>query len=199
MFHKIRKNIYNKQKIFKSGKIHSIFTILGIRIKICIGIENSLHVNKYLQNIKPYKVVSHKIWDVEPEHRNSVLKLDWNEATIQPSPLVYTKLEELLKNDHFFNLYPRTVNEKLLSKLAQYAELPEENVQYFASSDSVHEYIAKMYIAENDKVLIQAPSYDNFRLTVQANGGKVFFSFTDKNFQFSVEFFVSIRYNYLKR
>ncbi len=189
MFNKILSKIYNKQKNVKSGKIYKIFTILGIRIKICIGIDNSLHVNKYLQNIKPYKVVPHKIWDIDPDKRNNVLKLDWNEATIPPSPAVLLRLEKLLNKDNFFNLYPRTINEELTQKLAKYAEVPIENVQYFASSDAIHEYIAKMYIAENDKVLIQAPSYDNFRLTVQANGGRVFYSEVDENFQFDNKIF----------
>lgn len=189
MFKSILKKIYNKKKSFKSGKLHSIFTILGVRIKVCIGVENSLHVNKYLQNINPYKVVSHKIWDVEHQHRSKILKLDWNEATIPPSPRVKERIIALCAENDFFNLYPRTVNKKLLALLARYVQLPEENIQYFASSDSVHEYIAKMYIAENDKVLIQAPSYDNFRLTVQANGGKVHYSYVDENFKFDASKF----------
>ncbi len=189
MTNKILENLYSRKKTFKAGKIHSIFTLLGVKIKICIGFYNSLHVNKYLQNITPYKVVPHKIWDIDSQNRNNVLKLDWNEATIQPSPLVQKRLTELIEQDHFFNLYPRTSNEKLLNKLSEYVQLPEENIQYFASSDSIHEYIAKMYIAENDRVLIQAPSYDNFRLTVQANGGQVFFSYTDENFQFNKDSF----------
>lgn len=43
--------------------------------------------NKYLRNLKPYKLASHKIWSVTPEERIKILKLDWNEATITP-PIV---------------------------------------------------------------------------------------------------------------
>ena len=46
------------------------------------------YVNKFLRNLAPYKVASHKIWDVPVEERDKILKLDWNEATIPPSPLV---------------------------------------------------------------------------------------------------------------
>ena len=42
--------------------------------------------NKYLRNLKPYKLASHKIWQVTPAERDHVLKLDWNEATIPPTP-----------------------------------------------------------------------------------------------------------------
>ena len=29
--------------------------------------------NKYLRNLKPYKLASHKIWAVEPEERANIL------------------------------------------------------------------------------------------------------------------------------
>ena len=114
----------------------------------------------------------HKIWDIED--KSQILKLDWNEATIQPTPKVNQAINELLRKPDFFNLYPKTTNEYLLQLISEYTELPPENIQYFASSDSIHEYLAKLYIGEGDKVLILGPSYDNFRLTLQANGGQVF-------------------------
>lgn len=167
------------EKIKKGSRIHNVFTLFGIRFKFFLGFGNSLYVNKYLQGIKPYKASSHKIWDVLPEERKNIMKLDWNEATIPPSPNVMKRFNELLKEDNFLNLYPKTYNQELLSMLSQYINLPIENVQYFASSDAVHEYIAKLYIKENDKVLIQGPSYDNFRLTAEANGANVYYSEVD--------------------
>lgn len=145
--------------------------------------------NKYLRNIKPYKLASHAIWSVKPEDRENVLKLDWNEATIAPSPLVKQRIEELLNQPDFFHLYPVTHNEKLLQLIANYVELPKENVQYFASSDALHEYICKVFISEGDPVMILGPSYDNFRLTCQANGADVFFSEFNEDFTFNTERF----------
>ena len=58
--------------------------------------------NKYLRNLKPYKLASNKIWSVELEERPEILKLDWNEASISPS---LTKQGQL-PNDyklHYFN------------------------------------------------------------------------------------------------
>ena len=141
--------------------------------------------NKYLRNIKPYKLASHAIWSVKPEERARVLKLDWNEATITPSPLVKQRIEELLTQPDFFHLYPVTHNEKLLKLIADYVGLPEENVQYFASSDALHEYICKVFIGVGDPVMILGPSYDNFRLTCQANGADVFFSEYNADFTFN--------------
>ena len=140
--------------------------------------------NKYLRNLKPYKLASHKIWSVSPDERKTILKLDWNEATIPPSPKVLEALRFLIDEPAFYNLYPATLNEKLLSALSSFTELPQENLQYFGSSDALHEYICKVFIGVGDPVMILGPSYDNFRLTCQANGGNVFFSNYNEDFSF---------------
>ena len=80
---------------------------------------------------------------------------------------------------------PSTENRELLSLLSKYVKLPCENIQYFASSDSLHEYIAKIFIGRGTKVVIQSPSYDNFRLTAEACGAKVYFSEVDEDFTFN--------------
>ena len=103
--------------------------------------------NKYLRNLKPYKLASHKIWSVEPEERPEILKLDWNEASIPPSPKVRERIHKILDEPCFFNLYPTTYNDELVSLLSDYVGLPKENVQYFGSSDALHEYICKVFIS----------------------------------------------------
>ena len=32
--------------------------------------------NKYLRNLKPYKLASHKIWTVNPDERNNILNIN---------------------------------------------------------------------------------------------------------------------------
>lgn len=145
--------------------------------------------NKYLRNLRPYKLASHKIWSVTPKERAGLLKLDWNEATIPPSPLVKIRLNQLMDEPGFFNLYPPTYNSRLHQLLADYVGLPKENIQYFASSDALHEYICKVFISVGDPVMILGPSYDNFRLTCQANGADVIFSRYNPDFSFTPDSF----------
>lgn len=145
--------------------------------------------NKYLRNLKPYKLASHKIWSVSPEDRKDVLKLDWNEASIPPSPKVRERILKIMQEPCFFNLYPTTYNDELMTLLSEYVGLPKENLQYFGSSDALHEYICKVFISVGDPVMILGPSYDNFRLTCQANGAEVFFSYYNDDFSFSPEDF----------
>lgn len=146
-------------------------------------------INKYLRNFKPYKVASHKVWLVNEEERKKILKLDWNESTNEPTPLVKERIMNLLNNNEFFHLYPATYNQELLDLLSKYVGLPVENIQYFGSSDSLHEYIAKMYINVGDPVLILGPSYDNFRLTAEVNGASVFFFEFNEDFTFDKDSF----------
>lgn len=146
------------------------------------------YINKYLRNFKPYNVASHKVWTVDPEERSKILKLDWNEATCEPSPEVKKRLRKLLDTS-FLNLYPATYNAQLHQMLADYVGLPKENVQYFASSDSLHEYISKLYITVGDPALILWPSYDNFRLTAQVAGAHTMFFEINEDFSFDADAF----------
>ena len=148
------------------------------------------HVNKYLRNFKQYKLASHKIWTVAPEESKNILKLDWNESSISPTPLVKERLKSLVEHGDFFNLYPATNNEKLYNLLSKYTNMPIENIQYFGSSDSLHEYIAKLYISVGDPVVILWPSYDNFRLTSEVNGGHVYYYEFNPDFSFNEEGFI---------
>lgn len=148
------------------------------------------HINKYLRNFKPYKLASHKVWNVSLEERKNILKLDWNESSQNPSPLVKERISEIVNDGSFFNLYPSTQNIHLLFALANYSGLPTENVQYFGSSDSLHEYISKLYISVGDPVLIIWPSYDNFRLTAEVNGGYVHYFEYNYDFTFDLDAFI---------
>ncbi|MFA5283542.1 MAG: histidinol-phosphate transaminase [Bacilli bacterium] len=133
------------------------------------------YINKYLRNFRPYKLASHKIWSVEDKDRKNILKLDWNEATQMPSPLVSKSIKEFVNSNDFYNYYPSTKNEELLKLIANYCRVDIDNIQYFSGSDSLHEYIAKMYIGVGDPVLIIGPTYDNFRLTAEVNGASLRF------------------------
>ena len=146
-------------------------------------------LNRYLINLRPYMPVSQEIWSLPSEEWDNVLKLDWNESTIEPAPAVKKAVIDFVSSNDFFRLYPSTFNRKLIALLAQYAEVPEVNVQYFPSSDSLHEYIARLYIGVGDKVLILWPSYDNFRSTVEAAGADVVYSELGSDFTFDPNVF----------
>ncbi|MCI8661588.1 MAG: histidinol-phosphate aminotransferase family protein [Lachnospiraceae bacterium] len=149
-------------------------------------------INKYLRNFTPYKLASHKIWTVDEESRSKMLKLDWNESTNPPSPKVSERINSIVKRGDFYNYYPSTYNQELLTLLSEYTCVPEKNIQYFASSDSLHEYVAKLYITVGDPVLVLGPSYDNFRLTAEVCGADVYFYNMENDFVFDNKMFCKI-------
>lgn len=142
------------------------------------------YINKYLRNFAPYKVASHKIWQVSREERREILKLDWNEATIEPAPEVMEGIKNLVSEENFLNYYPATYNQELLDLLSKYTDLETKYIQYFAGSDLLEEYISKLFITVGDPVLILWPSYDNFRLTAQVAGAHVMFFELNEDFSF---------------
>ena len=144
-------------------------------------------VNDYILNLRPYKSVPQEIWSVEPREREKILKLDWNEATVEPAPEVKEAVKALVSNENFFHLYPSTQNKKLLESLSRYSKVPAENIQYFASSDALHEYIGKLYVRREDKVLLLWPSYDNFRSAVEGSGAKIVYSDIGSELKFCFE------------
>lgn len=132
-------------------------------------------MNRYIENIRPYQAVAHDIWKMNGGDLSECLKLDWNEATIPPSPKVREKIAELAGNPYFFQWYPDTGNQELLKMISDYVGVEKGNVQVFPSSDALHEYIAKTWLLPEDEVLIMWPTYDNFRVAVESVGAKVLY------------------------
>ncbi len=145
-----------------------------------------MFANKYVKVLKPYPLVSHRAWELQG--KEDVLKLDWNEATLPPSPRVKENILKFLENGNM-HWYPDVNNSLLLEELSNYNSLPIENLQYFASSDSLHEYIVRTFIEPEDRIVIVAPTYDNFRAVVESNGALTEFYYLDENFQLDIEHF----------
>ena len=140
--------------------------------------------NQNLKNINSYKVSSPKAWNFvnDPE----VLKLDWNESTVSPSPKVFKAINKTVK-DKKWNWYPDINNTLLLKSIAKYSQVDDSQVQFFASSDALHEYIVRCFISTKDRILTITPTYDNFRAVAQANNGNVISYPLDNNFKLNLD------------
>lgn len=100
------------------------------------------------------------------------LRLDWNESTVPPSPLVFERLAAVLGSGQL-NWYPDPTATALRRRLARYAGRPVSQVVVFNGSDSALDCVARTFVGESDEVLICAPCYDNFRVFVEALGARV--------------------------
>jgi len=130
--------------------------------------------NHSIKDLLPYKISSHKAW--EKKNAKDILKLDWNESTDQLPDIIKKKLILAIDSSRL-NWYPNIRNRNLIAAISRYNEIPIDNIQYFASSDSLHEYIVRAFTNKDDKVLIVGPTYDNFRVVCESFGVKIeFFS-----------------------
>ncbi|KNC67559.1 aminotransferase [Pseudoalteromonas rubra] len=141
--------------------------------------------NKFIHGLRSYVVSTHKAWEIED--KSKVLKLDWNESTISPSPLVRKALLEFADNG-LMNWYPDVNNKKLRGELSSYSQVDVDYIDYFASSDALHEYIIRAFINPGDHITMIAPTYDNFRAAAESIGAKVDYFWLDEKNQFKFDF-----------
>jgi len=146
--------------------------------------------SSFVDKLEPYKQSSHKVWEQivnKNNNSNSILKLDWNEATDVPSFI----FEKVIKNisDHKIRLnwYPDVQNRMLLRKLSKYVKLPIKNIQYFNGSDGALEYIGRAYIEPGDRIIVISPTYDNFRVYVESCGGEVLDYYNNSAFEKNID------------
>lgn len=152
-----------------------------------------MQANKDIQNLKPYLSIPHKIWNLDSKTSNTkkskkleILKLDWNESTISPSPKVIKSLINFIKNGNL-NWYPNTQNLELLELLKKYCKQKSiQNIEIFASSDASHEAIIDTFLDKNSKICIITPTYDNFRARANSVGIKTLSFNLDNNFTLNI-------------
>jgi histidinol-phosphate aminotransferase len=142
--------------------------------------------SKYIKELKSYKLSSHRAWELAVT--NDVLKLDWNEATVSPSPLVFERILIAIQNNNL-NWYPDVNNTVLTNKIASYVGVNSDDVLYFPSSDSIHEYIIRAFIEPNDNLLIVGPTYDNFRAVAETSGAIVNYFYLNNDFSLDIDEF----------
>ena len=95
------------------------------------------------------------------------LKLDANEATIPPSPLVQARLRAFVENGGA-SWYPDSEALALRRRLASYTSRSEAEVLAFNGCDAAIDCAVRTFTAPGDRVCIAAPTYDRFRRCAEA-------------------------------
>ena len=122
-------------------------------------------VKDSVRNLAPYQNGSHT--ETILDNHKKILKLDSNEATIPPSPKVLMALSRHIYEGPL-NWYPDVESSKLRRKLSSYTSLPEECILTFNGSDHALKTITRAYLSKGDEVILFQPTYDHFRLNVEA-------------------------------
>lgn len=140
--------------------------------------------NKNIDVIQPYIVSKGaEISSTEEEW----LKLDWNEATIQPNPKLLDDINKFCKTNKLFN-YPDVIAQELKKQIAHYNSVDVENIELFNGSDSALNTIFSVFI-DNSNVLLFEPTYTQVKPFINLYGGNIISSeisniFTSHDYQF---------------
>lgn len=148
-------------------------------------------ISKNILGIEPYSLVSSKAWDHVGDR--SVYKGDWNESLIEPTPLVRERLREYITSCQNLQWYPPIQNFPLIQKIADYCAIDSSSVMISNGSDSVLDYLAKAFIGKGDEVVLCDPTYDNFRISIEVNGGSIVKVQFDDLFSFSTEAMIAAK------
>jgi histidinol-phosphate aminotransferase len=140
--------------------------------------------NIFIQKLKEYHSSSHKAWEIK--NKKNVLKLDWNEPDLYLPEKIKKKLIEFIKKGPTF-WYPNVLNKTLIKEISKYLKIPSSYIQYFEGSDAALDYVVRTFIKQKDEVAISSPTYDNFRVYVEAVGAKIKYIFGNDIFKADIE------------
>jgi histidinol-phosphate aminotransferase len=127
-------------------------------------------VRKQIKNVEEIN------WGEIPE--NNPYRLLWGEN----QQLLPIYKEALTKEIQKINLYPSATKLELRQKIAAYNKVISENIVLTNGSDDALELIAKVFLNQNDEVLIPSPSYPCFSSVSQMMGAKIIFVKLEKDF-----------------
>lgn len=129
-------------------------------------------VARRVMGIKPYVAVS-SLDAIEARPGERAFKIDWNEATVPPSPRVTEAITNFLENSQNLNLYPVLNSTNLIEKLAAFHGLSEDMFLVTNGSDDGLNTLCTTFLDDDDTVLVAAPTYQHFLVFVQSRGAKV--------------------------
>ena len=106
----------------------------------------------------------------------------------KPSPMVRDAILDFVENG-FMNWYPDINNSSLMKALSDYTGLDQDNISYFAGSDSIHEWV-RAFIGEGDKLLILGPLTIILELWQKVLGAEINYFWLDENYGFNTRNFI---------
>lgn len=132
----------------------------------------AIEVGDSVRALRPYQAVSSL--ETILERPNQIPhKLDWNEATIPPSPKVIAAISAFLGNTHHLNWYPVLNSTNLISRLARFHGVDGDRLLITNGSDAALDTICTTYLDADDPVLVPWPTYTHFLVFAQTSGARI--------------------------
>lgn len=120
-------------------------------------------------------------WGDIPE--NEGMRLLWGENPI----VIKEAVDAARKEADKLNYYPSPTKSQLKEKLAEYNNVPPENIVPTNGSDEALELIGKVFLAEGDEVIMPIPSYPCFESVSAMMGATVKKILLNSDFSLNIE------------
>lgn len=131
-----------------------------------------IEVAGHVRGIKPYQAVS-SLDEIQCRPEQTPFKLDWNEATVPPSPKAMKAIADFLSGADHLNWYPVLNSANLVEKLAGFHDLEPGRFLVTNGSDDALNTICTTFLEADDTVLVASPSYTHFLVFAQTRGAQI--------------------------
>lgn len=130
-----------------------------------------MQVRKHLEKIPPYtpiepfEVLSARLG----RSVDQIIKLDANENPYGPLAVV----AKTLANLPFAHIYPDPESRALRQKLAQFCQVPMDNLLTGAGADELIDLLLRVFIDEGDSIVICPPTFGMYAFDARLNNAQV--------------------------
>ncbi|MCA9538910.1 MAG: histidinol-phosphate aminotransferase family protein [Myxococcales bacterium] len=143
--------------------------------------STSIPIATPVRAVRPYQAVSSlELIHARPEQVPH--KLDWNEATVPPSPRVIEAITAFLQNAHHLNWYPVLNSTNLIERLAAFHGVAPDRLLVTNGSDDALSTICTTYLDPTDAVLLASPTYQHFLVFAQTRGAHLVHHYAEDPF-----------------
>ncbi len=125
-----------------------------------------------VRDVQPYQAVS-SLDEIHARPEQVPHKLDWNEATVPPSPRVIEAITAFLGNAHHLNWYPVLNSTNLIERLSAFTGVPHERMLITNGSDDALNTLCTTYLGVDDRVLVASPTYQHFLVFAATRGAQI--------------------------
>ena len=130
-------------------------------------------VARHVAGLKPYDAVSSRDDMKRHPEEKICYKLDWNEATVPPSPRVHASISSFLMEQNHLNWYPTLGSPELKQRLAEFTGRPTEEILVTNGSDDALKLVCDTFLDPGDHVLAPSPTYTHTLLFARTRGAVV--------------------------
>jgi len=122
--------------------------------------------------LAPYDAVS-SLDIISSEPGQPPYKLDWNEATIGPSPLVGEALARAVRSPMYLAWYPDVTARRLRRALSEYTGADPDEILVTNGSDDALALLCRTFLDASKALLAPVPTYTHTLLFARATGARL--------------------------